>query len=113
MNQAFVPVEFSNVSQRACRLTGSPRIIVSNQHGQITATVYVAGATDDSHFTAEQAELLRSALAAVGADHTVETYPAKHGFAVPDNPTYDPAAEARHWAALERLYRARLPCPPV
>jgi len=44
---------------------------------------------------------------------TVETYPAKHGFAVPDNPTYDPAAEARHWAALERLYRARLPCPPV
>ena len=35
MNQAFVPVEFSNVSQRACRLTGSPRIIVANQHGQI------------------------------------------------------------------------------
>ena len=76
--------------------------------GQITATVYVAGATDDSHFTAEQAELLRGALAAAGADYTVETYPAQHGFAVPDNPTYDPAAEARHWAALERLYRARL-----
>ena len=76
--------------------------------GQITATVYVAGATDDSHFTAEQAELLRSALTAAGTDHTVETYPAEHGFAVPDNPTYDPAAEARHWAALERLYRARL-----
>jgi hypothetical protein len=35
MNQAFVPVEFSNVSQRACRLTGSPTIIVANQHGQI------------------------------------------------------------------------------
>jgi len=76
--------------------------------GQITATVYVAGATDDSHFTAEQAELLRGALAAAGADYTVETYPAQHGFAVPDNPTYDPAAEARHWAALEQLYRARL-----
>jgi len=80
--------------------------------GQITATVYVAGATDDSHFTAEQAELLRGALAAAGADYTVETYPAQHGFAVPDNPTYDPAAEARHWAALERLYRARLPGTP-
>jgi carboxymethylenebutenolidase len=79
--------------------------------GQITATVYVAGATDDSHFTAEQAELLHSALAAAGTDHTVETYAAKHGFAVPDNPTYDPAAEARHWVALERLYRARLPGP--
>ena len=70
--------------------------------GQITATVYVAGATDDSHFTAEQAELLHSALAAAGTEHTRQTYPAKHGFAVPDNPTYDPAAEARHWAALER-----------
>ena len=35
MNQSFVPVEFSNVSQRACQLTGSPRIIVANQHGQI------------------------------------------------------------------------------
>ena len=76
--------------------------------GQITATVYVAGATDDSHFTAEQAELLRGALAAAGTDYTLETYPAQHGFAVPDNPTYDPAAEARHWAALEQLYRARL-----
>ena len=62
--------------------------------------------------TAGQAELLHSALAAAGTDHTVETYPAKHGFAVPDNPTYDPAAEARHWAALERLYRARLPGTP-
>jgi len=80
--------------------------------GQITATVYVAGATDDSHFTAEQAELLRGALAAAGADYTVEIYPAQHGFAVPDNPTYDLAAEARHWAALERLYRARLPGAP-
>jgi Protein of unknown function (DUF4232) len=35
MNQSFVPVEFSNVSQRACRLTGSPTIIVANQHGQV------------------------------------------------------------------------------
>jgi carboxymethylenebutenolidase len=34
----------------------------------------------------------------------VEFYPAKHGFAVPDNPTYDEAAEDRHWTALEALY---------
>jgi carboxymethylenebutenolidase len=76
--------------------------------GRITATVYVAGATGDSSFTAEQAALLESALAGAGADHTVEIYPAQHGFAVPDNPTYDSGADARHWAALERLYRARL-----
>ena len=75
---------------------------------RITATVYVAGAEHDSSFTAEQAELLREALAGAGVDFTVEFYPAGHGFAVPDNPTYDEAAQARHWDALARLYQARL-----
>jgi carboxymethylenebutenolidase len=77
--------------------------------GRITATVYVAGATDDRSFTAEQAGLLRSALADAGVDHTIETYPAHHGFAVPDNPTHDVAAAERHWAALGELYRTALP----
>ena len=43
---------------------------------RITATVYVAGAKDDDSFTAEQAELLRGALAGAGVDFTVEFYPA-------------------------------------
>jgi carboxymethylenebutenolidase len=75
---------------------------------RITATVYVAGATDDDLFTAEQAELFQSALTDAGVDHTVEFYPARHGFAVPDNPTYDNEADARHWEALHELYRTRL-----
>ena len=75
---------------------------------RITAAVYVAGATDDDSFTAEQAELLESALTAAGVSHTLEFYPARHGFAVPDNPTYDAAANARHWEALNQLYRAHL-----
>jgi carboxymethylenebutenolidase len=74
----------------------------------IAATVYVAGAVDDRSFTAEQAELLRAALEGAGVAHTIETYPAHHGFAVPDNPTYDAAAAERHWAALEALYRGSL-----
>ena len=53
---------------------------------RVTATVYVAGAKDDGLFTAEQAGLLESALTDAGVDHTVEFYPARHGFAVPDNP---------------------------
>jgi carboxymethylenebutenolidase len=40
--------------------------------------------------------------------HTIETYPAAHGFAVPDNPTYDPAAAQRHWDALAGLYSTSL-----
>ncbi len=75
---------------------------------RITATVYVAGATDDSSFTAEQAELLDRALTDAGVDHTVEIYPAKHGFAVPDNDTFDTDAASRHWAALQQLYQENL-----
>jgi carboxymethylenebutenolidase len=75
---------------------------------RITATVYVAGAEDDGSFTAVQAALLESALTGAGVDHTIEFYPARHGFAVPDNPTYDTQAADRHWAALRELYRARL-----
>ncbi|MBN9102363.1 MULTISPECIES: dienelactone hydrolase family protein [unclassified Pseudonocardia] len=75
---------------------------------RIRATVYVAGAENDGSFTPEQSTLLDDALTAAGVDHTVEFYPAAHGFAVPDNPTYDVVAEQRHWEALERLYGAAL-----
>ena len=82
----------------------SPHRIV----GQITGRVYVAAAEDDASFPPEQAERLEAALRAGGVDHTIETYPALHGFAVPDNPTYDAAAAARHWRALDDLYGAML-----
>lgn len=61
-----------------------------------------------SLFTAVQAGLLESALTAAGVDHTIEFYPAHHGFAVSDNPTYDAEADARHWAALDELCLAQL-----
>jgi carboxymethylenebutenolidase len=76
---------------------------------RITATVYVAGAENDDYFTADQAGLLEHALTSAGVSHTLEFYPARHGFAVPDNPTYDAQADARHWQALHDLYQARLP----
>jgi carboxymethylenebutenolidase len=75
---------------------------------RITATVYVAGAIEDRSFTPEQASLLDDALTSAGVDHTVEFYPARHGFAVPDNDTYDEAASDRHWEALRRLYQTQL-----
>jgi len=68
----------------------------------------VAGATNDGSFTTKQAALLDSALTSAGVDHTVEFYPARHGFAVPDNPTHNTEADARHWAALHELYPAHL-----
>lgn len=75
---------------------------------RITAAVYVGGAEEDDSFTPAQAELLEGALTDAGVNHTVEFYPAHHGFAVPDNPAYDEAASARHWRALDELYRAHL-----
>jgi carboxymethylenebutenolidase len=75
---------------------------------RISATVYVAGAQEDDSFTQVQAELLDEALTDAGVNHTVEFYQAHHGFAVPDNPTFDADANARHWRALDDLYRAHL-----
>ena len=75
---------------------------------RMTAAVYVAGAEQDNSFTAKQAELLEGALTAAGVEHLIETYPARHGFAVSDNPTYDAEANARHWDALRQLYQTHL-----
>jgi carboxymethylenebutenolidase len=77
--------------------------------GQITATVYAAGAVEDSSFTPEQAELLQKALTEAGVTHTVEFYPAKHGFAVHDHlAAYDAEAAQRHYEALASLYASTL-----
>ena len=64
----------------------------------------MAAAENDPSCPPDQLERLEKALAEAGVRHTVETYPAAHGFAVPDNPTYDPDADERHWAALDHLY---------
>jgi carboxymethylenebutenolidase len=83
----------------------SPHLAVNG----ITARIYVAGAEQDTSFTPEQALLLHASLTGAGVDHSLEIYPARHGFAVPDNPTYDADAAARHWSALSGLYAATLP----
>ena len=75
---------------------------------RIRATVYVGGAENDGSFTEENAETLDKALTAAGVEHTVEIYPAAHGFAVPDNGPYDQAAAARHWAAMKDVFGAAL-----
>lgn len=72
--------------------------------GAMKATVYVGGAHDDASFTAEHADTLDRALTAAGVEHTIEFYPAAHGFAVPDNAPYDAQAAERHWAAMARVF---------
>ncbi|GAY12977.1 dienelactone hydrolase family protein [Pseudonocardia sp. N23] len=76
--------------------------------GSVRAKVYVAGAQDDASFGQDQFDRLDAVLTGAGVEHTVETYPAGHGFAVADNPTYDEDAAERHWAALGDLYGSAL-----
>jgi carboxymethylenebutenolidase len=75
---------------------------------QIQAAVYVGGAENDASFTADHAEQLEKALTAAGVEHTIETYPAAHGFAVPDNAPYDADAADRHWTATREFFGAHL-----
>ncbi|WP_024445973.1 dienelactone hydrolase family protein [Mycolicibacterium iranicum] len=83
---------------------GSPHLLAD----QIRAAVYVGAARNDRSFTTQNGETLEKALTAAGVDHTIEWYPAEHGFAVPDNGPYDEAAAARHWEAIESFFGAHL-----
>lgn len=76
--------------------------------GAIKARVFVAGAVEDRSFPQEQQDLLEMSLTRAGVDHTIETYQAHHGFAVPDNPSYDQAAAERHWNDTERFFASAL-----
>ena len=76
--------------------------------GDIRATVYVGGAIEDRSFPEEQKQLLEQSLSESGVGHTIETYPALHGFAVPDNPSYDVDAAERHWTATQEFFRTAL-----
>lgn len=75
---------------------------------RMRATVYIGGAQNDPSFTADHAEQVEKALTAADVPHRIEWYQADHGFAVPDNPPYDEAADERHWAAMTEVFGAAL-----
>jgi carboxymethylenebutenolidase len=70
--------------------------------------VYVGAAENDNSFPAEQEALLTRTLEDAEVDFRIETYPAAHGFAVPDMPVFDHDAAERHWQVLGELYGAML-----
>jgi carboxymethylenebutenolidase len=70
---------------------------------QIKSKVYIAGATDDASFTDADKARLENALTIAGVDHRIETYPARHGWVMPDFSVYDRASAERHWRALVAL----------
>lgn len=75
---------------------------------KMKARVYVAGAIEDQSFPDDMKARLEQALTDAGVDHTVETYPAKHGWVLRDTPVHDPVAAERHWQTLVALFGAVL-----
>lgn len=76
---------------------------------QVKAEVYAACAIEDASCTEEMKQLLDQSLTQAGVVHVIETYAgARHGFCVPDAPTFQKDAAERHYAALETLFARRL-----
>ncbi len=72
----------------------------------IKSRVYLGPALGDLPPDAEAK--LRTALDSGGVRYEIEQYDAKHGYAVDDAEVYDPAAAARHYQALDKLFSATL-----
>jgi carboxymethylenebutenolidase len=71
---------------------------------RIKARVYVAGAIEDPSFPDAMKARLEEALTEAHVVHTIETYPARHGWVFPDMPVYDAAASERHWQTLVAFF---------
>lgn len=92
-------------SRLATDLPESPHLLAP----KMKARVYVAGAIDDPSFPDDMKVRLDQALTAAGVDHTVETYPARHGWVLGDTPAHDAVAADRHWKTLLALFGDTLP----
>jgi carboxymethylenebutenolidase len=82
------------------------------QAGRIRARLYFGVADADQSCSPESQAELVTALSRADVGYQLELYPgAKHGFAVPDNPSYNEAAAQRHWSRLTTLFAETLSHP--
>jgi carboxymethylenebutenolidase len=75
---------------------------------KIKSRVYIARASEDAGFPDDMLARLEDALTSAGVDHTIETYPAKHGWVLRDTPVYDAACAERHLQTLLGLLDSKL-----
>jgi carboxymethylenebutenolidase len=102
--EAIVAAASYHGGRLATEAPDSPHLLAP----RMKARVYVAGAVEDAAFTDEMKERLEKALKDAGVDHTIETYPAKHGWVFRDIPVYDAAMSERHWQTMLALFDATL-----
>lgn len=71
---------------------------------RLGAEIYVAAASGDDSYPPAMAERFERALGEAGVRYRAETYPAAHGWMVPDFPVYDEAAAERGWGEMLALF---------
>jgi carboxymethylenebutenolidase len=74
----------------------------------LKADVYVASAANDDSYPPAMAETFEHTLTENGVRFRAETYPAAHGWMVPDFPVFDEAAATRGWRELIDFFARNL-----
>ena len=75
---------------------------------ELQAEVYVAAAQADPSYPPEMAERFEAALNQANLRYRAETYPAAHGWMLPDFPVFDEEQAERGWASLADLFSRQL-----
>jgi carboxymethylenebutenolidase len=82
----------------------SPHTLLS----RVKAHLYFGHGIEDRSMPQEAIEKLDRALATWGGHYESETYPAHHGWTVPDNPSYDEQQAERAFKKLTQLFAETL-----
>ena len=78
---------------------------------RLGAEIYIAAAENDRSYPPEMAEQFERALSEAGVRFRSETYPAAHGWMMPDFPVYDQDAAERGWSQLDAMFQRTLRRP--
>lgn len=75
---------------------------------KLKAEVYIAAAENDGSYPPAMAERMERSLTQAGVRYATQTYPAAHGWMMPDFPVYDPDAAERGWSEMLTLFARTL-----
>ena len=75
---------------------------------RIQAETYVAAAENDGSYPPAMAERFEAKLGEGGVRFSTETYPAAHGWRMPDFPVFDHACAERGWTEMVALFERNL-----
>ncbi|GLS43368.1 dienelactone hydrolase family protein [Methylobacterium brachythecii] len=71
---------------------------------KLEAEVYIGAAENDGSYPPAMAERLETSLTQAGVRYATHTYPAAHGWMIPDFPVHDEAAAKRGWGEMLALF---------